>query len=125
MDCGTLNDEWSCVKALGQHEADFAFARHWNTWITKDDICEIADLGLNTIRIPVGFWIEENLVHKDEFYPRGGLQYLDRLVGWVSQAGLHVIIDLHSAPGVQYPRQQFTGHASIIDPVHRIVLTSS
>ena len=65
--CGSLNDEWSCVKALGQHGADFAFSRHWNTWITKDDIGEIADLGLNTIRIPVEFWIKENPVHNDEF----------------------------------------------------------
>lgn len=95
MGCGGTNDEWSCVKAIGQSAADAAFARHWNTWTTQDDIKQIVSLGLNTIRIPVGFWIKEDLVYSSEFYPRGGLQYLDRLVGWASDAGLYIIMDLH------------------------------
>lgn len=112
MGCGGLNDEWSCVQKLGQDAADAAFQKHWDTWITQDDISQIKSLGLNTVRIPVGFWIREDLVQQGEFFPRGGIQYLDRLVGWCNDAGIYVIMDLHGGPGAQFPNQQYTGHVS-------------
>lgn len=112
MGCGGLNDEWSCVQKLGQDAADAAFQKHWDTWITQDDISQIKSLGLNTVRIPVGFWIREDLVQEGEFFPRGGIQYLDRLVGWCNDAGIYVIMDLHGGPGAQFPNQQYTGHVS-------------
>ncbi|KAI6084141.1 glycoside hydrolase family 5 protein [Hypoxylon rubiginosum] len=111
MGCGSTNDEWQCVKALGQDAADAAFKKHWDSWTTQDDITQIKSLGLNTVRIPVGFWLKEDLVYDSEYYPRGGLAYLDRLVGWCADAGLYVIMDLHGGPGVQTPNQQFTGHS--------------
>ncbi|KAI1636331.1 glycoside hydrolase family 5 protein [Biscogniauxia mediterranea] len=111
MGCKGFYDEWSCVEALGQQAADAAFDKHWNTWITQDDISEMARYGLNTIRVPVGFWIKEDLVYESEHYPRGGLKYLDRLVGWAADAGLYVIMDLHGAPGSQTGKDEFTGHS--------------
>ncbi|KAI0099259.1 glycoside hydrolase family 5 protein [Nemania sp. FL0031] len=112
MGCKGYYDEWSCVEALGQEAADAAWDTHWKSWITEDDIMEMVSYGLNTIRIPVGFWIKEDLVLSDEYYPRGGLKYLDRLVGWASDAGLYVIMDLHGAPGSQSPNEEFTGHGT-------------
>ena len=112
MGCHDYNDEWACTKGIGQTAADKAFNAHWDTWTTEDDIKQIAWIGLNTVRIPVGFWIYEDLVYKTEYYPRGGLKYLDRLVGWCKKHGIFVIIDLHGAPGVQSPNEQFTGHVS-------------
>ena len=46
-------------------------------------------------------------------YPRGGLEYLDRLVGWAKDADVKVIMDLHGGPGAQFPNQQYTGHVSL------------
>ncbi|KAI0856991.1 glycoside hydrolase family 5 protein [Xylaria cubensis] len=112
MGCKGFYDEWSCVKSLGQKAADAAFERHWKSWITEDDIVQIGSYGLNTVRIPVGFWIKEDLVRSDEYYPRGGLKYLDRVVGWAGDAGLYVIIDLHGGPGSQSPNEEFTGHST-------------
>ena len=108
MGCDWTYDEWNCTKLLGQEKADAAFQKHWNSWITQGDIKEIASLGLNTVRIPVGFWMREDLVQKGEYYPRGGLKYLDRLVGWCKDAGLYVIVDLHGGPGSQNPNEEFT-----------------
>ncbi|KAI0899156.1 glycoside hydrolase family 5 protein [Annulohypoxylon nitens] len=110
MGCGNANDEWQCVKALGQDKADAAFKKHWDTWTTQDDIKTIKSYGLNTVRIPVGYWIREDLVQQGEYFPRGGLSYLDRLVGWCADAGIYVIMDLHGGPGAQFPNQQYTGH---------------
>ncbi|KAI8965105.1 glycoside hydrolase family 5 protein [Daldinia sp. FL1419] len=110
MGCGNANDEWQCVEALGQDAADAAFKKHWDTWTTQEDITQIKSLGLNTVRIPVGFWLLEDLVNEGEHYPRGGLEYLDRLVGWCADADIYVIMDLHGGPGAQFPNQQYTGH---------------
>ncbi|KAI2602107.1 glycoside hydrolase family 5 protein [Hypoxylon sp. NC1633] len=110
MGCGSANDEWQCVQALGQDAADAAFKKHWDSWTTQDDISQIKSLGLNSVRVPVGFWIREDLVNEGEHFPRGGLEYLDRLVGWCADAGIYVIMDLHGGPGAQIPNQQYTGH---------------
>lgn len=66
--------------------------------------------GLNTIRIPVGYWIKEDIVYSDsEHFPQGGLSYLEQVCGWASDAGFYIIIDLHGAPGAQVPKNADTG----------------
>ncbi|KAF2807744.1 glycoside hydrolase [Mytilinidion resinicola] len=66
--------------------------------------------GLNTVRIPLGYWIDESLVYSDsEHFPQGGLAYLDKVVGWAAAKGIYVILDLHAAPGAQVAQQPFTG----------------
>ncbi|KAL4884221.1 glycoside hydrolase superfamily, partial [Aspergillus karnatakaensis] len=110
LGCAGQNSEFDCVMALGQDAADSAFAGHWGSWITQDDITQMREYGLNTIRIPVGYWIKEDLVYSDsEYFPRGGLKYLEDVVGWASDAGMYIIMDLHGAPGAQEPEQPFTG----------------
>jgi aryl-phospho-beta-D-glucosidase BglC (GH1 family) len=117
MGCGPYKSEFDCVAALGQDAANAAFANHWNTWITRADIQEMLSYGLNTIRIPVGYWIREDIVYADsEHFPKGGLQYLERLCGWASDAGFYIIIDLHGAPGAQVAQNPFTGQVSCCGP---------
>lgn len=53
--------EFDCVLYLGQSTANSRFATHWGDWITQGDIGEMISYGLNTIRIPVGYWIWESL----------------------------------------------------------------
>ncbi|KAI0169306.1 glycoside hydrolase superfamily [Hypoxylon sp. FL1284] len=98
------------MRDLGQDAADKAIKKHWDSWTTQDDISQIKKLGLNTVRSPVGFWLWEDLVKDGEYYPRGGLEYLDSLIGWCADAELYVIMDLHGGSGAQLPKQQYTGH---------------
>ena len=117
MGCGGTNSEFDCVSRLGQNAANSAFQAHWKNWITQQDIQQMQSFGLNTIRIPVGFWINEDLVYSDsEYFPQGGLQYLEQVVGWASDAGLYIIIDLHGAPGAQVAQNSFTGQVSAFLP---------
>ncbi|OOO07157.1 glycoside hydrolase family 5 [Aspergillus oryzae] len=105
LGCEGQESEFDCVMKLGQDAANKAFAKHWDSWITKEDIKEIRSYGLNTIRIPVGYWMNEDLIYHDsEYFPHGGFAYLEKLCGWASDAGLYIIIDLHGAPGAQYQR---------------------
>lgn len=39
-----------------QEEANKQLRRHWATWVTEDDIRELAQAAVNTLRIPVGDW---------------------------------------------------------------------
>ncbi|KAL1970318.1 hypothetical protein VTN77DRAFT_5478 [Rasamsonia byssochlamydoides] len=110
MGCGGKQSEFDCVSALGQSAANSAFASHWGSWITKDDITQMQSYGLNTVRIPVGYWLKEDIVYSDsEHFPQGGLSYLEQVCGWASDAGFYIIIDLHGAPGAQVPQNPDTG----------------
>ena len=110
MGCGDTKSEFDCVSKLGQAQANTVFAKHWSTWTTKDDIAKMKSYGLNTIRIPVGYWMREDLVYTDsEHFPQGGLHYLEQICGWASDAGFYIIIDLHGAPGAQVAGNADTG----------------
>jgi len=110
MGCSAYGSEFDCVSGLGQQAANAAFQKHWASWITQDDINQIASLGLNTIRIPVGYWMKEDLVYSDsEHFPQGGYDALVQVAGWASDAGLYIIIDHHGAPGAQVANNAFTG----------------
>lgn len=110
MGCGSYKSEFDCVSGLGQSKANTAFKNHWSSWITQSDITQMQSYGLNTIRIPVGYWMDESLVYSDsEHFPQGGLAYLEQVCGWASNAGFYIIIDMHGAPGAQVASNPDTG----------------
>ena len=115
MGCGGQASEFDCVNKLGQAQANSVWQKHWSTWTTKDDIAKMKSFGLNAIRIPVGYWIQEDLVYKDsEHFPQGGLHYLEQICGWASDAGFYIVIDLHGAPGAQVATNADTGQVGIL-----------
>ncbi|KAI0452326.1 glycoside hydrolase family 5 protein [Xylaria acuta] len=89
-------------------------------WFAKDELASMGCKGFYDewsclwakLRIPVGFWIKEDLVLSGEYYPRGGLKYLDRVVGWAGDASLYVTVDLHGVPLAQSPNEEFMEHLS-------------
>ncbi|KAI6092417.1 endo-beta-1,6-glucanase [Hypoxylon rubiginosum] len=112
MGCGGLQSEWDCVKKLGQDQADKAFASHWGRWITEDDFDDMKSYGLNAVRIPLGFWMDESLVKQGEYYPKGGEEHLLKVCDMASSKGFYIILDMHAAPGVQASSQSFAGHTT-------------
>jgi hypothetical protein len=91
--------------ALSPHEINAVFthllgaaetARFWqqfrDTYITESDIRFIRAAGFNTIRVRDG---------EPPDFTGPGWALIDRLLGWCRTAGLHVILDLHAAPGGQ------------------------
>ncbi|THG99802.1 hypothetical protein EW026_g2630 [Hermanssonia centrifuga] len=92
---------------------DANFDQHWSTWFTQDDVNQLAAAGINTVRIPLGYWIVEALVDRQtEFYPRGGLSQLKRGLSQLKAVGIQAILDHHGLPGVQTANQQFTGRCT-------------
>jgi hypothetical protein len=118
MGCGSYASEFDCVSGLGQTQANAVFQNHWGTWITQSDIAQMQSYGLNTIRVPVGYWMMESIVYSNsEHFPQGGIAYLEQLCGWASDAGFYIIIDMHGAPGAQASDNPDTGQVSYISPM--------
>lgn len=110
MGCEGQWSEFDCVSHLGQDTANQVFKSHWATWITEGDFDQMKRVGLNAVRIPVGYWMKEDLVYTDsEHFPQGGIDYLDIVAGWASARNFYIVIDLHGAPGAQNGGNPSTG----------------
>lgn len=92
-------DEYHFTKALGKEKALEVLTKHWLTWYTEEDMKAIAQAGLNTVRIPIGYWAFELL--GDDPYVQGQVIYLDQAIQWARKYKLAVWVDLHGAPGSQ------------------------
>ena len=76
----------------------------WPRWhlnhLGEADIRAMAELGYNSLRLPITAWVllpEEPGIHFNE----AGFQMLDRVLDWCEQYKIYAILDLHGAPGGQ------------------------
>ena len=85
-------------RLLGPERAASFWTQFRDTYIARDDIRFIKSVGFNTVRIPLHY----HLFMTDQGEMTGeGWALLDRVLGWVKEAGLLAIVDLHAAPGGQ------------------------
>ncbi|KAJ1931630.1 hypothetical protein EC988_009725, partial [Linderina pennispora] len=94
-----VNDEWSYCATLGKDECTRRLHAHWSSWVQESDISQLASLGINTIRVPIGYWALSPVY--TEPYIQGQIPYLKQVLGWASNYGIEVMLDLHGAPGSQ------------------------
>ncbi len=85
---------------LGPAEAARFWQQFRDSYITEADIHFIRAAGFNTIRVPMHYALFMRGGDPPEF-TGPGWALIDRLLGWCRTAGLHVILDLHAAPGGQ------------------------
>lgn len=74
MGCSGEESEFDCVSKLGQDGANSAFQSHWRDWINESDLDEMMSYGLNTIRVPLGYWLLDEIVDSSERFPRVSAQ---------------------------------------------------
>lgn len=92
----------------GHDKGDKQFKQHRDTFITEQDFRDIAAAKLNTVRIPVGYWIT-GFDHSGGGDPNGwrvfapgSINYLDRVIRqWARNNSLFVLISFHAAKGSQ------------------------
>ncbi|PRP79711.1 LRR receptor-like serine/threonine-protein kinase GSO1-like [Planoprotostelium fungivorum] len=84
--------------------------QHWNNWITEMDFVQMAEQGLNSVRLPIGWWsiydtIGGTMNSGSGVIPldhaTGSLKYIDRAFDWGNQYGIGIILDMQAAPGSQ------------------------
>lgn len=99
-DDGIPVDEYHYTQALGQEVASSRLEAHWGSFYTEQDFSDIASLGFNLVRIPIGYWAFQTL--DNDPYVRGSQEaYLDKAIEWSAKYGLKVWVDLHGAAGSQ------------------------
>ncbi|KAK6063227.1 endo-beta-1,6-glucanase [Seiridium cupressi] len=115
MGCGSSASEFDCMadhyQGSNREAGNQAFEQHWKTWINADTVQAVHDVGLNTIRIPIGYWSYNDIVDTaSEPFADGSrmLPYLDAVIQKAADLGMYVILDLHGAPGGQQ-QDVFTG----------------
>ncbi len=81
---------------------------HWQRFIDRTDFSWLAEIGINAVRIPIGYWLfDADYPYHDSYgerrYPMvsGGVEILDQAFEWAREFGLRVVVDLHAAPGCQ------------------------
>lgn len=72
---------------------------HWDTWITEDDFKRMADYGLNTVRIPIPYWVY-NVTEDEPYITQKQIPYIQKALNWSSLYGMDVMMDLHALPGM-------------------------
>lgn len=73
--------------------------KHFDTFITKDDIDYIASLGFDHVRVPVDYNVLED---EEGNLKETGFKYLEDCRKWCEANGLHMIIDLHECYGYSF-----------------------
>ncbi len=76
---------------------------HFDTFITKSDIEQIASWGMDHVRLPVDYPVLES-DDKPFAYRAEGFAYIDRCLEWCQARGLGVVLDLHKAPGFAFDK---------------------
>jgi len=115
---GASGAQWeikSFLNSLAGEDATNDFYNSWlNNFVTEADIEEIARLGYNTIRVPLhynlffdasGQWINDVTQNR-------GMSMLHQLFYWAGKNNLHVIPDLHAAPGGQGKNKDISDYNS-------------
>lgn len=94
-------DSYTFCEVLGGREANRQLRIHWRYWVTETQIRNLAELGLNTVRIPIADWMFL------PYYPftngcwEGALEELDRVIDLCQKYGLDVLLDMHAVRGSQ------------------------
>ncbi|CAI9109560.1 OLC1v1009404C1 [Oldenlandia corymbosa var. corymbosa] len=96
----TLHGDFQLANGYGYAKAQEVYKKHRNTFITVEDFDFLYRHGINTVRIPVGWWIAFDPDPPAPFIG-GSLEALDNAFSWAQAYSIKCIIDLHAAPGSQ------------------------
>ncbi|CCG80989.1 Probable glucan 1,3-beta-glucosidase A [Taphrina deformans PYCC 5710] len=107
-------DEWTFCQTLGADRCAEVLAQYWDDWITESDISQVADLGYNLLRIPIGYWALVPTTSDEPYVYSSQLEQMERVMSYASTLGLHVVFDIHGLPGSQNGKEH-SGHAGPID----------
>lgn len=93
-------DEWTLTSYLGADGAKSTLEKHYATFVTEQTFIDIANSGLDHVRIPYSYWAV--VTYDDDPYVfRISWRYLLRGIEWARKHGLRINLDLHALPGSQ------------------------
>jgi glucan 1,3-beta-glucosidase len=130
-----IHEKWmtpslfSCASGSQAAEMDIAYGwwsidnartvleRHWDTFINDTDFQYLASIGINTVRLPIGYWnLGPDFMQATAFEAvaqvyRNCWPRIVRAINQAVDAGIGVLVDLHGAVGSQNGQQ----HSGVSD----------
>ncbi|PIA17048.1 glycoside hydrolase, partial [Coemansia reversa NRRL 1564] len=98
--------EGDLLECMGRDHCSSMMEAHWDTWLQREDFAKMASIGINTVRLPVGYWVLGSGYASGKYrkyahaYNRA-LYFIGRIVGWAAEFDIGVLIDVHALPGGQ------------------------
>ncbi len=96
----TMGDEWTVRTALydrfGVTETDNLFESYQSEWLKESDLDNIANMGMNFVRVPI-HWL--NFMNTDGTWKANPYRELDWLAQECGERGIYILLDFHGAPG--------------------------
>ena len=86
-------DEYWLPRQLSREVYEARIKIHRSEYITERDFVTIKRMGMNTVRIPVPYFVFGD---REPFL--GCVKELDRAFNWAETYGLKILLDLHTAP---------------------------
>ncbi|KAJ6596777.1 glycoside hydrolase superfamily [Mycena vulgaris] len=80
---------------------------HWNTFISESDFSYLSSIGINSVRLPIGYWsLGPEFCADTPFSPfaevyRNSWSFVVHAINMAAGFGIGVLVDLHGAPGSQ------------------------
>ncbi|MBQ9663617.1 MAG: cellulase family glycosylhydrolase [Oscillospiraceae bacterium] len=93
FDGTTAEDEYYLPRQLSPEVYEARIKVHRSEYISERDFATIRRIGLNTVRIPVPYFIFGD---RPPFI--GCIEELDKAFNWAEKYGIKILVDLHTAP---------------------------
>lgn len=106
FDCATggKSAEYDVLDGFGQSPDGVANAtsymqRHWDTFIVEDDFKRMADMGINTVRLPIGYWSVGPYFTRDSPFQAYqqvyelSWRYVARAINWAAKYDIGVLVE--------------------------------
>ena len=96
------------LRKVSDAHAKKAQLNHWNGYIPDALLDEMVEIGIVSVRLPVGYWCFEAPVGSESPYDvgfqqegfiTGALWYIEEMVNKLWTRNIDVLIDLHALPG--------------------------
>ncbi len=85
---------------VGAADANAFRDQVYANYITEADIARIAQLGFNSVRVPINAKILEDDA-QPYVYKQSGWDILDHVLAWCEKYNVYAVLDLHAVPGGQ------------------------
>lgn len=108
------------TSAAGVGNATAYYEAHWDTWITEQDFIKLASIGINTVRLPIGYWSAGPYFAAGSDFDAwqnvyaNSWRYVARAIRWAAKYDIGVLVDLHGA----YGSQNGQDHSGVAGPVN-------
>jgi len=88
-------DSWTLCKALGPDQGNKVMRAHWDAWYNESSISDLADRGVEIIRLPVGDWT----LNPYDVYVGcmdGAAEKIDWFYDMCAKYNIKVLMDVHA-----------------------------